>query len=231
MANIHENVLHRHASVSTVYHCLYGYFYLGIKMNTLAKIHHHSTISLWIRFYDENKYFGRKERAKVYLQFGPKEKSWIVNLYKDCPILYLLEAKERFERTFHKSISSASISRILHSEGYTWKVLERRAMQLRQKDIYRFQSDMTITAWDIHCLVFLDEISFDNRGLLRNKGYAPVGKRLIYRWEFVRKPRCFLSPQRSNDFWFLKFFSNTVPLNRYWLSFSLDPCGSSSSSE
>ncbi|XP_029709522.1 uncharacterized protein LOC115255535 [Aedes albopictus] len=192
MVGIRENVFGQHASVNTVYHCLYGYYYLGIRKCALAKIYakHHTTISQWIRRYEENKYFGRKERAKVYLQFGAKERSWIVDLYKNCPILYLNETKEQFERTFHKAISTASINRILHSEGYSWKVLERRAIQLRQQDIYRFHSDMSTVSWDIHNLVFLDEVSFDSRGMLRNKGYAPVGDRLVYRGEFIRRPRC-----------------------------------------
>ncbi|XP_053696572.1 uncharacterized protein LOC128743904 [Sabethes cyaneus] len=192
MAGIRENVFGRHASVNTVYHCLYGYYYLGVNKSTLAKIYakHRSTISQWIRLYEENKYFSRKEREKVYLEFGPKERSWIVDLYRNCPILYLYETKERFQRTFHKSISTASISRILHAEGYSWKVLERRAIQLRQRDIYRFHSDMSIIKWDIHNLVIFDEVSFDNRGMLRTKGYAPLGKRLIFRGEFNRRPRC-----------------------------------------
>lgn len=45
-------------------------------------------------------------------------------------------------------------------------------------------------------MVFLDEVAFDNRGMLRNKGYGVKGQRLIHQGEFVRKPRisllCFL---------------------------------------
>lgn len=88
-------------------------------------------------------------------------------------------------------ISAASICRILHTEGLTWKRLERRAMQVRQDDIYRFFMELNLLSlpWDYPNLLFLDEVSFDNRGMLRNRGYAEKGKRLICRGEFIRKPR------------------------------------------
>lgn len=43
--------------------------------------------------------------------------------------------------------------------------------------------------WTYSNLVFLDEVSMDNQGILRTKGYGVVGKKLIYRGEFTRKPR------------------------------------------
>lgn len=194
MADIREKVLNHHASSNTVYHCLYGYYYLGLKKSRLAKIYakHPSTIANWINLYERNKFFTRKERTKVYLRFGTDERAWIVNLYKKNPVLYLDEAKFKFMQHFQKSISTASISRILLSEGYTWKVLERRAVQLRQQEIYRFFTELSEVKWDIHNLLFLDEVSCDNRCMLRTKGYAPVGEKLVYRGEFVRRPRCSL---------------------------------------
>lgn len=192
MVDILKNVRHQHASTNTVYHCLYDYYYLGVTKNTLSKIYakHRTTISFWIRKYEENGFFNRKEKERVYLRFNIEQRKWLVDLYTSCPIIYLDEAKAAFERHFHKTISTSSVSRILHAEGLSWKVLERRAVQIRIQDIYRFVSDLAIVSWDIHCLVFLDEVSFDNRGMLRNKGYAPVGKKLVYRGEFIRRPRC-----------------------------------------
>lgn len=43
--------------------------------------------------------------------------------------------------------------------------------------------------WEYANLVFLDEVSIDNQGLLRKKEYGIIGKKLIYRGEFARKPR------------------------------------------
>lgn len=87
------------------------------------------------------------------------------------------------------SISTSSICRILHSEGLTWKTLERRAIQIRHDDIYRFSFELNNLNWDFFNLVFLDEVSFDNRGMLRTRGYAAKGRRLVCKGEFVRKAR------------------------------------------
>lgn len=44
--------------------------------------------------------------------------------------------------------------------------------------------------------MFLDEVGFDNKSMMRKRGYATKGQRLIYRSEFIRKPRtsllCFI---------------------------------------
>lgn len=51
--------------------------------------------------------------------------------------------------------------------------------------------------------MFLDEVSFDNRSMLRSKGYGVRGKRLVFRGEFVRKPRisllCFIGQHGMID--------------------------------
>lgn len=43
--------------------------------------------------------------------------------------------------------------------------------------------------WNLSSLVFLDEMGFDNRDMLRKKGNSRKGTRLVYRGEFDRKPR------------------------------------------
>ncbi|POM62193.1 LOW QUALITY PROTEIN: hypothetical protein PHPALM_28683 [Phytophthora palmivora] len=45
------------------------------------------------------------------------------------------EAQEAFSSTHHMSISESSVWRILHDCGYTRKVLERRAMHIKEKDV------------------------------------------------------------------------------------------------
>lgn len=194
MDTILQEINAKHASKNTVYHCLYGYYFLGLKRNHLARIYkkHPTTIAGWIKKYEQEGMFDRKERSRVFKRFGVAERQWIIELYNKRPVLLLDEARDLFQREFKKTISAASINRILHDEGYSWKVLERRAIQLRFSDIQRFFNELSSIVWDLHALVFLDEVSFDNRGMLRTKGYAPVGKKLIYRGEFVRRPRCSL---------------------------------------
>ncbi|XP_052562353.1 uncharacterized protein LOC128092492 isoform X5 [Culex pipiens pallens] len=40
-----------------------------------------------------------------------------------------------FQLKFRKPISFTTVNRILHAEGYSWKVLKRRAGQLRTQDV------------------------------------------------------------------------------------------------
>lgn len=119
-----------------------------------------------------------------------------MNLYRIEPILFLDEAKQRFQHYFQISISVSSICTILHEAGLSWKTIERRAMQIRDDEIIRFVQELLAIRWDLYNLVFLDEVSFDNKDMLRRKGYGVIGQKLIYRGEFSRKPRvsllCFL---------------------------------------
>lgn len=191
MAEIIQAVKRRRASSSTVYHALYGYYFLGLSRSKLAKIYgkHQSTISNWISYYERTGTYERKQNTTITRKFGADKRRWLIELYKKKPLLYLDEAAKMFETHFRMKISASSICRILHSEGLTWKCLERRALQVRQDDIYRFFMELNALPWDYSNLLFLDEVSFDNRGMLRNRGYAEKGKRLICRGEFVRKPR------------------------------------------
>lgn len=187
----------KHASSDVVYYCLYGYFFLGQRKSQLAKTYNKNktTIARWIKQYLENGFYSRSETQKL-AKFDEEQRNWLLRLYNKNPTIYLHEAKNLFVRKFQIIISASSICRILHQAGYTWKTLERRAIQIREDDITRFFFEMSAIPWDLSSLIFLDEVAFDNRGMLRNKGYGIRGQRLVHRGEFVRKPRisllCFL---------------------------------------
>ena len=53
----------------------------------------------------------------------------------------------------------------------------------------RFARELASIKWTKANIVFLDEVSFDNRGMLRRAGYGPKGKPLIYQGEYNRMPR------------------------------------------
>lgn len=199
MANvIVQNVRRQHASVNTVYHALYGYYFLGLSKSRLATIYGKSlaTICSWIKKYDEDGHFRRKQREQVYKKFTFEMRRWLVQLYMKEPMLFLDEAKEKFQRQFHTTISVSSICAILHEFGLSRKTIERRAIQIRDSEIVRFVTELLAIRWDIYNLIFLDEVSFDNRDMLRRKGYGVIGQKVVYRGEFCRKPRasflCFL---------------------------------------
>ena len=76
------------------------------------------------------------------------------------PLLTLAQVKEKFERTFTgKTISATSIWRILTGAGMTFKVLERRALQVKKEMIQKYTLEYNELAPNTHQLVFLDEVS------------------------------------------------------------------------
>ena len=109
----------------------------------------------------------RKDVEIVTRKYSGEKRQWLVDLYKARPILFLDEAKYEFDREFNTQISRSYISVILREAGLTWKVLERRAIQISEADVIRFCKDMLTFPWILQSLVFLDEVSFDNRDMLR----------------------------------------------------------------
>lgn len=199
---VHEEVLnhvqHRHASVNTIYHCLYAFYFLGMDRASLSKIFgkSKSIVCKWIRKYERDGTFARKQRKVVYRRFGTTHRQWLLDLYYNEPVLFIDEARDRFQKHFNSTISAASVIRILHTAGLTWKKIERRAIQIRKVDILKYADELESIEWQFHQLVFLDEVSFDSRDMLRNHGYGIKGQKVLYRGEFNRKPResylCFL---------------------------------------
>lgn len=189
------------ASENTKYHCLYGYYFLKMAKDELKTVYNKSkrTIERWIEKYNSTGSCSRKEREEnsENSKFTPEHTKWIVNLYVEHPLYYLEEAQREFKRHFGLDISVSTICRILAKNGLTWKTVERRAVQVRNEEIAFFHNEVTAFHWDYSSLLFLDEVSFDNLGLLRKRGYAVKGGKLYHKGEFVRKPRvsmlCFMT--------------------------------------
>lgn len=191
-ANIILNEVQRHANKNTRCHALYDYYFLKLNRSQLAKIYRKSfpTISDWIQKFEKNSIVGRKKDiAIVYRKFGHEKRQWLVDLFKEMPILYLNEAQVKFLKKFGHSISASSVSLILHEAGLSWKVIERRAIQIKLKDVLRFCNEMSMISWSWESLVFLDEVSFNGRDMIRKHGYGARGQPLVYRGEFNRTAR------------------------------------------
>lgn len=200
-----ENVRHRQATKNTKYYCLYNYYVLGIKRSHLAIIYCKSktTISSWIAEYERSGAFGTGSRQATFPKFDHMKRKWITDLYEKLPTLYLDEAKQRFTSHFGVPISVSSICKILHAHGLSWKVLERRAIQIRESEVVKYSRELCCFQWDHPQLVFLDEVSFDNRDMWRTRGYGLIGQKVVYKGEFRRRPRvstlCFLGYQGILD--------------------------------
>lgn len=191
MAAILQKVGKKHATDDVKYHALYAYFFLGYNKTKIGKIYRKdpTTINSWIVRYEETGTVSRKSTIRNRPKIDDEKREWLLNLYRGCPILYLEEAKYKFERNFGVTISPSYICKILHANNFSWKTLEIRAIQIRDEEIEKFFYELNAIEWHYSNLVFLDEISVDNHGLIRSKGYGVVGKKLVFRGEFNRKPR------------------------------------------
>ncbi|KAF0706667.1 hypothetical protein AaE_014003 [Aphanomyces astaci] len=180
----------QHAHPNTVYHCLYGYYHLGYSRQILAHVYNKSerTIGNWIRTYEQDGEFRRVSR-KGGRKFTTAQRSWLFDYYQAHPLAYLDEAQDAFQQKHGIAISKTSVWQIVHDLGLTWKVLERRAMHIKETDVCRFADEISHIDWSHSNLVFLDEVSFDNRGMIRKRGYAIKGKKVAVRGDFQRKPR------------------------------------------
>ncbi|RHZ22346.1 hypothetical protein DYB26_013729 [Aphanomyces astaci] len=185
-----EAATRQHAHANTVYHCLYAYFSLGFTLKHLAHVYNKSerTIRNWLQVYQQTGTYQRVTSASE-RKFTTAQRQWLYDYYDSNPLSYLDEAQTAFKRIHRIDISKTSIWRIIRSFGLTWKVLERRAMHIKESDVFRFAEELSHIDWSHQNLVFLDEVSFDNRGMIRKRGYAIGGKQVAVRGDFVRKPR------------------------------------------
>ncbi|RHY75168.1 hypothetical protein DYB38_013544 [Aphanomyces astaci] len=167
----------QHAHPNTVYHCLYGYYHLGYSRRVLAHVYNKTerTINNWIKVYEQDGAFHRAS-SKATRKFTPLQRTWIFNYYQENPLAYLDEAQCAFQREHKVAISKTSVWQMVHDAGLTWKVLERRAMHIKERDISRFIEELSQVDWCHSNVLFLDEVSFDNRGMIRKRGYALRGK-------------------------------------------------------
>ncbi|KAF0744340.1 hypothetical protein Ae201684P_018597 [Aphanomyces euteiches] len=177
-----------------------------MKKSRLAVIYRkdEKTIANWIQRYDETGNYQRRS-IPANRTFSKAEKEWIIAFYHVNPLSFLDEAKSAFTKPFHRTISISHVWTIIHDYGMTWKVLERRAIQIKDQDVCRFVNEMDSICWSQRNIIFLDEISFDNRGMLRKRGYSMKGTTAVCRGEFSRKPRvsllCFLGADGILDYY------------------------------
>ncbi|POM71254.1 Hypothetical protein PHPALM_12197 [Phytophthora palmivora] len=129
----------------------------------LARIYHKSikTIGNWTNVYERTGtyQYQRAERESSHV-FTKAHRTWLCQFYTERPLAYLDEAQEAFSSTHHIRISKTLVWRILHDCGYTRKALERRAMHVKEKDVFQFLEEPSQIDWCHQNIIFLDELSF-----------------------------------------------------------------------
>lgn len=188
----------KHASANTKYHAIYGHYYANLSRRDLSRIYgkDFSTVSRWITEYERAGNFESPRLHSSKKALDDEHVEWLKKLYEHEPTLYLKEAQERILQQFGFTVHHSTISRALRKIGFTRKVLERRALQIKKHEIDFFCKELESFYWDLPNLVFLDEVSFNNTEMFRTYGYGQVGKRILVQGKFQRLPRisllCFL---------------------------------------
>ncbi|TPX68662.1 hypothetical protein CcCBS67573_g07104 [Chytriomyces confervae] len=191
--DIIQTVKGQHGTPEVRFHCLYMYYYQNVSKAKLSVLFGKapSTISGWITQYEEGGGAARQARTNMNLRHGPERREWVVSQFHKKPVMHLSEAKSNYVLRYPGStISAASISIILKEAGLSWKVLERRAIQICNADVIRFSTELMSFPWLLQSLLFLDEVSFDNWDMLASKGWGKKGESLVYVGEFVEYLSC-----------------------------------------
>ena len=180
------------ASINTKEHAVYAYFFLGFKLARIATIYRkgESTISRWIDRYRQTGDVSRLSFTKSNAKFSKEQRQWIFEYIMKNPLSFLDETRRAFMLQWNMSISKSSVWRLMRESNLSYKVsircsglcfckiipirqvIERQAMHISVADIIRFFRELSSLQWTHESLVFLDEVSFDNRGMLRRRGYA-----------------------------------------------------------
>jgi len=131
------------------------------------------TLRNWLSKYEETGDLERKneEDGEERRKFKATHREWICTLVNKQPLLFAHEIAEKFCQKFYTKIAESSVCRILRENGYCKKVVERRALQIRDADIFRFVTELHELRPLYHQLLFLDEVSTDSRKMLRRRGW------------------------------------------------------------
>ncbi|KAG6594221.1 uncharacterized protein IUM83_13885 [Phytophthora cinnamomi] len=178
------------AHPNTVLYCLYGYYNLGYSRPDLARIYNKTerTIGNWIKVYEDTGTFQHAKRPSDKKSMA-SQRQWLYDYYPEKPLSYLDNAQAAFIETHHVPISETSVWRIIHDFGLIWKILERRTMHVKERDVFRFVEELSRVNWSHQNLEFLDEVAINNRGILRQRGCAMRGEMVAIRGDFQRKAR------------------------------------------
>jgi transposase len=182
-----------HATREVKLHAIYVVLFLGLNYRLVGLLFgkSKSTIGNWVKQYNEE---GDLKR-RTYL-YGPTQKifepqaDWIENyVLKVNPLVYLHELKAEFLAHWKFSISLSTLARVLHQRKITKQVIERRALDIRFSDILRYEGELNSFYPLFEQIVFLDEMSTDNRSMLRKRGWFLQNKRPFFRGIFRRGKR------------------------------------------
>eukprot|EP00734_Pompholyxophrys_sp_LG126_P000370 Pompholyxophrys_sp_v1_NODE_140_length_1581_cov_8.710509.p1 type:complete len:168 gc:universal NODE_140_length_1581_cov_8.710509:266-769(+) len=141
--NVLQTVFQKQATEEVKMHCVYTVVYLGYSQATAAQIYGKSegAVSKWIKRFRETGAVQRRAVANN-REYTREHRSHIIEFVQKNPLSFAHEIKCDFNSKFSCNISTSTVVRILHEEGFTHQVVERRAMEIRLSDVTRFTLEM-----------------------------------------------------------------------------------------
>lgn len=106
-------------------------------------------------------------------QLTKYDEYFIVELVAEKPGIYLRELQAEVYKMTGTEISTSTICKFLHGNGFAHRKLNR--IYYHRSDILRFQFMFDMSIIPTEMLVFLDESGSDRRDALRRYGYSLRG--------------------------------------------------------
>lgn len=186
-----ETINHTQASENTKLFAIHAFVFLGFSKKLIAHVfaQHRNTIGKWIKRFLETGTVSRKQAAEV-STFHYDHKVFIKDLVDKDPFLKLAIISKKFKAQFSMSISVSTVFSILTNFWkYSRQKVELRAMEIRLGDINRYMEEL-YQIRPLHSqLLFIDEVSMDNRDMLNHVGWFMKGGTPYYRGYFQRTSR------------------------------------------
>ena len=128
-----------------------------------------------------------------------EHRQYLFGLVEERADRYADELQDLLTKKFYWTFPISLIERALLAKGYTWKSLERRAMQQNEEALARYVANLQ--QFSAHQLVFIDESHCDNRNSRRRRGRALTGYAPVVFNSFGRgNPRTLLAMMDKEGF-------------------------------
>ena len=139
---------------------------------------HKSTVSRILTLFHGTGTVSKKPypTEKAHRKLTPPVQLLILHLVIKRPGIYLREIQEELVNTLHVDVDVSTISRCLHSSGFTRQKLKITASQ--QDEFLRQQFISDVSVYDQEMLIFVDETGSDRRNQIRKYGYSIRGRPL-----------------------------------------------------
>merc|ERR1712137_1098698 len=175
-------------------HAVYCVLALHFKKSDISYVYQvdKSSINRWIKNFKETGSPSRKQHKAVSSRFKEYHKASVVRFINSNPLLTLYELKLRVEEEYKSEklfLSPSSVWRILVEKGYSYVVMERRALQSKRSMILAYTLEINSLTPLVEQLLFLDEMSIDSRAMLKKRGFFIRGTCPVYHGNFARSER------------------------------------------